>query len=126
MDLKVYHCEICGNILTPLYDAKVVPFCCGQKMAILTANTQDAAYEKHVPAVEVNGNQVSIQIGSVLHPSVEAHYIMFIILVTTKGYYVRHLEPGQKPAATFALAEEKPLFAFEYCNLHGLWKTEIK
>ena len=71
MDLKVYHCEICGNILTPLYDAKVVPFCCGQKMAILTANTQDAAYEKHVPAVEVNGNQVSIQIGSVLHPSVE-------------------------------------------------------
>ncbi|HNZ83333.1 MAG TPA: desulfoferrodoxin family protein, partial [Sedimentibacter sp.] len=36
------------------------------------------------------------------------------------------LSPGEKPAAVFALVEgDEVVAAYEYCNLHGLWKKEI-
>ena len=35
------------------------------------------------------------------------------------------LKPGDKPEAVFALADgETVVAAYEYCNLHGLWKAE--
>ena len=126
MELKVYHCSICGNILTPLHDSKVVPFCCGQKMTIMTVNTVDASKEKHVPVVEIKDNIVNIQVGAVLHPSIEAHYIEFIILVSDKGSHIKYLKPGQEPTAKFVLKDEVPLAVYEYCNLHGLWKVAVK
>ena len=55
----------------------------------------------------------------------EAHYIMWIVLETSHGYQKRFLHPGEKPVAQFALAEgETVIAAYEYCNLHGLWKAE--
>ena len=33
----------------------------------------DAAGEKHVPVIEVNGETVTVQVGSVEHPSLPAH-----------------------------------------------------
>ena len=56
---------------------------------------------------------------------VEAHYIQFICLVTDKGVYFRNLRPEQAPEADFAIGDEKPLAVYEYCNLHGLWVTEL-
>ena len=33
-------------------------------------------------------------------------------------------KPGEKPEVTFALtADDKAVAAYEYCNLHGLWKA---
>ena len=93
---------------------------------LLTPNTTDAAGEKHVPQIEVNGDTVVVKVGSVEHPSLEAHYIEFIILQTTSGMQMKWLKPGMKPEATFILAPgEKPVAAFEYCNLHGLWKADV-
>ena len=60
-----------------------------------------------------------------VHPMVEAHYIQFICLVTDKGVYFRNLRPEQAPEADFAIGDEKPLAVYEYCNLHGLWVTEL-
>jgi superoxide reductase len=95
-------------------------------MKELTPNTTDAAVEKHVPVVRVEGNTVTVTVGEAEHPMLEAHYIPFIILETNQGYQKKELKPGEKPEAVFALApEEKPLAAYEYCNLHGLWKKEI-
>lgn len=37
---------------------------------------------------------------------------------------MKWLKPGMKPEATFKVAD-KPIAAFEYCNLHGLWKAEV-
>ena len=35
------------------------------------------------------------------------------------------LKPGDKPEAVFALANgETVVAAYEYCNLHGLWKAD--
>ncbi len=90
----------------------------------LIPNTTDAAGEKHVPVIEVNGETVTIKVGSVEHPSLPAHYIEFIILVTEGGMQMKWLKPGDKPEVTF-LTKEKVVAAFEYCNLHGLWKAEV-
>lgn len=90
----------------------------------LTANTVDVAHEKHVPVIEVAGDTVTVKVGSVEHPSLEAHYIEWIVLVTETGFQMKWLKPGMKPEAVFKIME-KPVAAYEYCNLHGLWKAEV-
>ena len=89
----------------------------------LTANTVDAAQEKHVPVIKLSGDTVTVKVGSVEHPSLDAHYIEWIILETSGGMQMKWLKPGMKPEATFR-TEEKVVAAYEYCNLHGLWKAE--
>jgi len=98
--------------------------CCGQKMTELIPGTTDGAFEKHVPVVTVTGNQVIVAVGSVEHPMMEAHYIQWIAIETTKGVHRINLSPAEQPKATFFLAEDEEfLSAYEYCNLHGLWKS---
>ena len=89
----------------------------------LAANTVDAAHEKHVPVIEVSGDTVNVKVGSVEHPNLDAHYIEWIVLQTERGIQMKWLKPGMKPEATFKVTD-KPIAAFEYCNLHGLWKAE--
>ena len=126
MDVKFYKCMHCGNIAVKVFDAGVPLVCCGEKMIELVADSQDAALEKHVPAVEVEGNKVVVNVGSVDHPMLEEHWIQFICLVTDKGYQIHPLAPGDAPHAEFLVAEgETPLKVYEHCNLHGLWVTEI-
>lgn len=89
----------------------------------LIANTSDGAHEKHVPVIISSGSEVKVEVGSVEHPSLETHYIEFVVLETNTGIHTKWLKPGMKPEAEFRLAEgEKVLAAYEYCNLHGLWK----
>ena len=89
----------------------------------LIANTTDGAHEKHVPVIEVSGDTVTVKVGSVEHPSLDAHYIEWIVLVTETGMQMKWLKPGMKPEATFKVID-KPVAAYEYCNLHGLWMAK--
>ncbi|MCR5272719.1 MAG: desulfoferrodoxin Dfx [Lachnospiraceae bacterium] len=125
--MRFFKCNKCGNFITFLTEKSgCTPMCCGEEMVELTANTTDGALEKHVPAVEVSGNTVCIKVGEVEHPMLDNHYIQFVILETDKGYMKKDLKPGETPAVSFVCAEgEKPVAAYEYCNLHGLWKKEI-
>lgn len=53
----------------------------------------------------------------------EKHYIQWISLQTEQGNQRKALKPGQEPTVTFAMAPgDKFVAAYEYCNLHGLWK----
>ena len=123
---KFFICKHCGNIVGMVHDAGVPLVCCGEKMQELVANTTDGAQEKHVPVVTVDGNKVTVAVGSVEHPMLEAHYIQWIYLETEQGGQRKALKPGDKPAAVFMLTEDdKAVAAYEYCNLHGLWKTVI-
>ena len=80
-----------------------------------------------MPVLAARGNRVQVTVGSVEHPMLDEHYIQFIILETSCGYQLRRLNPGEAPKAEFLLAEgESALAAYEYCNLHGLWKAELK
>lgn len=86
-------------------------------------NTVDAAYEKHVPVIEHNSDSVTVKVGAVAHPMLDEHYITWIILETATGYQKKDLKPGDTPEAHFAVTEPV-IAAYEYCNLHGLWKAE--
>lgn len=126
MALKFYKCEHCGNIAIKVYDKGVPLVCCGQPMTELTANSVDAATEKHVPVVTVDGSSVHVAVGEVAHPMTEEHLITFIVLETKKGYQVAELTAADEPAADFSVAEgDEPVAAYEYCNLHGLWVAAI-
>lgn len=123
MEQKFFVCKHCGNIITFAKSSGVPVVCCGEKMQELVPGTVDASLEKHVPVVEINGNSVLVVVGAVEHPMVPEHFIEWIVLETTQGYQLKRLCPGEKPAAEFALAEgEQAVAAYEYCNLHGLWK----
>ena len=51
------------------------------------------------------------------------HYIEWIVLETASGWQKKDLKPGMAPEAEFAVTEPV-VAAYEYCNLHGLWKAE--
>ncbi len=122
MATKIFRCNHCGNIITHLTNSGVPVVCCGEKMVELVPNTTDAATEKHVPDVKVEGKKVIVTVGSVEHPMVEEHFIEWILVETKQGTQVKWLKAGQKPTHEFVLAEGDELVAvYEYCNLHGLW-----
>ena len=123
--MKFYVCAHCGNIITFVKDSGVPVMCCGEKMQEIIPGTVDAAVEKHLPVVSVEGSQVTVQVGSVEHPMLPEHFIEWIVLETSTGSQMKALTPGEKPQAVFALADgEKAVAAYAYCNLRGLWKTE--
>ena len=62
--LKLYKCAHCGNIVEMVEDRGVNPVCCGELMQELVPNTTDAAQEKHVPVIEVEGNKVIVTHGN--------------------------------------------------------------
>lgn len=123
MSEKYFICEHCGNIITKVEDKGVSVMCCGEKMKELIPGTVDAAVEKHIPVVEIDGNKVTVKIGEAEHPMMKEHYIQWISIYTDKGYQLRKLKPEDKPEAVFYIqGDEKVSEVYEYCNLHGLWK----
>lgn len=122
---KFYICEKCGNIIQKINDSGVQVVCCGQKMTYLEPGTVEASREKHIPVVKVDANTVTAIVGSVLHPMAEEHHIAWVYLETDKGGQMKHLDFNTNPEITFTLGDDKPVAVYAYCNLHGLWKTEI-
>lgn len=119
---KFYICRHCGKIVGVINDTAPSLICCGDKMQLLKPNTTEAAGEKHVPVVTVEGNKVSVKVGEVAHPMTEEHYIMWIYLETEKGGQRKALKPGEAPEAHFLVTDDDaPVGVFAYCNLHGLW-----
>ncbi len=124
MEPKFYVCKKCGNIIAMVKPSGVPVVCCGEPMAELVPGTTDGALEKHVPVVVREGDRVTVTVGSVEHPMLEAHHIEWILLQTRQGNQRKLLRPGEAPRATFALTEgDDVVAAYEYCNLHGLWRS---
>ncbi len=119
---SIFKCQVCGNMVEMVHVGGGTLVCCGQPMALLTENTEDAATEKHVPVIEQEGDNVTVSVGSVLHPMEEKHFIQWIEVITTDKVYRRHLKPGDKPVAQFII-EGEVVKTREYCNLHGLWSA---
>lgn len=124
-EVKFYICSHCGNIITKIHDAGVPVVCCGEKMKEILPGSVDAAVEKHLPVVTVEGDTLTAAVGSVEHPMSEEHWIDWIYVLTERGGQLKKLVPGEKPQLTFALGGEKPLAVYAYCNLHGLWRTRL-
>lgn len=125
MEQKFYVCAHCGSIIAFAKNTGVPVMCCGQRMQELVPGTVEAVHEKHIPVIAADGNIVTVTVGAVEHPMVDAHYIEWICLSTTEGNQRKCLKPGDAPVARFALCEgEQVVSAQAYCNLHGLWKAK--
>lgn len=121
-ELKFVRCKETKNVFELVYVAGEEKL---DGFQLLNANSTDAANEKHVPVVTVDGKNVHVVVGSTKHPMTEEHYIPFIVLQTDKRVLRADLKPNMEPEADFVLADdEKVVRAYEYCNLHGLWKAE--
>ncbi|MBP5160318.1 MAG: desulfoferrodoxin [Lachnospiraceae bacterium] len=124
MELKFYRCSHCGQIIAVVKGTKVPVVCCGEPMKEIVPGTSDGAKEKHVPVYAVEGNKVTVCVGSVEHPMGEDHYIEWIALQTKFGNQRKALKPGDAPKACFALCDgDEVVAAYAYCNLHSLWKA---
>lgn len=121
---QFFKCKKCGKIVEIVNKGCPALVCCGEEMTEIKANTSDGATEKHVPVIEVNGDKVTVKVGSAVHPMEADHWIQWIEIETDKGVQRKNLNPGEVPQATFILSGEKLLAAYEYCNKHGLWKAE--
>jgi superoxide reductase len=121
--LEIYKCNVCGNIVEVVHEGAGELVCCGQPMQLMKENTTDAAKEKHVPVITEQDGGIKVTVGSVAHPMEDKHYIEWIQVVLPDGRsYRQFLKPGQSPEAIFAALNSSGM-AREYCNLHGLWKT---
>ena len=123
MEQKFFICEHCGNIIAMVKNSGVPVMCCGQKMTELIPGTTDASQEKHVPVWKVEGNLVTVTVGSVEHPMLPEHHIAFVYVEFEDGGVKIDLK--DKPVAEVCICNRKPVAVYEYCNLHGLWKTEL-
>lgn len=124
MKTKFYKCNHCGNVIVKCVDSGVPVVCCGEKMEELTANTIEASVEKHLPVVtRIDDCKIKVEVGSVAHPMLPEHHIAFIYVETENGGQLIDLK--DKPEAVFCVCNDKPIAVYEYCNLHGLWKTVL-
>ena len=124
--MQIFKCKTCGKVIMILKNSSCGTVCCGEDMVELTANTTDAAVEKHVPVISVNGGVAEVRVGEVAHPMQEEHYIEWIALETNQASHIVYLKPGEEPVARFALLDgEEVVSAYDYCNLHGLWKKDM-
>lgn len=122
--MKFYKCAKCGNVAVKHVDSGAPMSCCGEVMAEMTAGSTDAATEKHVPVAKRQGTTLNVEVGSVLHPMLPEHSIMFIAVEQNAAVQVKYLDPGAEPKAEFCIKDAEPCTVYEYCNLHGLWKAE--
>lgn len=124
--MKFLYCKKCGTILGVVDQKCDSITCCGEIMSELVPGTTEASLEKHIPEIKVEGNIVTVTVGSVLHPMIPEHYIEWIALKTKQGNQRKALKPGEAPVAKFALLDGDQIeAAFAYCNLHSLWKKEL-
>ena len=124
MATKFYKCRHCGNVIMKVVDSRVPVVCCGEKMEELVPGIMEASVEKHLPVITwLDFNMMKVEVGSVAHPMLPEHHIAFIYVETEHGGI--RVDLKDKPEAVIALGEEKAVAVYEYCNLHGLWKTEL-
>lgn len=124
MATKFYKCSHCGNVIEKVVDSGVPVVCCGQKMEELIPNTVDASGEKHVPVVTwLDEHRIKVEVGSVHHPMLPEHHIAFVYVETENGGIRVNLK--DTPVAEVYVGDTKLVAVYEYCNLHGLWKTDL-
>ena len=125
---EIYKCEICGQEVEVITDGAGTLVCCGEEMKKLEEQTTESEYsEKHLPVlINEDENCQKIQVGQIIHPMTKEHYIEFIEVFT---------KDKTKKLKKFFSPEEEPILQIPkcfdigciraYCNIHGLWKTEI-
>lgn len=123
--MKFFKCKKDNTIFALMQKEDTAEACNHTDFEELIPGLSDGAAEKHVPVIKQDSTKIEVFIGEAEHPMVEEHHIEWIMLETKKGAQTVYLKPGKKPHAQFVLTEDdKAVAAYEYCNLHGLWKAD--
>lgn len=128
MAIRFFKCTVCGNVVVKAVDSGMKLSCCGREMVELVPGESEGSGEKHLPVFEWKDDDVlKVKIGSVAHPMDKTHWIMFICLETERGFQVVNLGPDMKAEAVFHICKkDRPVAVYAYCNIHGLWRTEVQ
>ena len=121
---EVYRCSVCGAVVEVLSGGGGTLHCCGQPMERLEEQVSEAGVEKHLPVVEQVVGGYRVKVGQVPHPMQAEHHIEWIELLTPRGVQHQRLHVTGKPEAIF-LTAESPIAVRAYCNLHGLWRSNL-
>jgi len=130
---QIYKCEICGNIVEVLHNGAGELVCCGQPMKLIEEKVKDEGTEKHLPVIDMlpanickESDGMKVKVGEIPHPMESEHYIEWIEIRTVNNKIgKRFLKPGDKTEAEFN-TRSKVIEVRAYCNIHGLWKLEVK
>jgi superoxide reductase len=121
--MKFYICKHCGNIIAYVRSSGVPVVCCGEPMQG-SSRHYGRGIGKARACHRGRGQQGDCARRRCGTPHAAEHYIEWIALETAQGNQRKPLAPGQKPEAVFMLAEgDSVVAAYEYCNLHSLWKA---
>ena len=93
--------------------------CCDEEMVEIKSNSTDAAFEKHVPTYEVDGDDLIVTVNHVMDSD---HYIEWIAFITEDSEEYVYFKPGDECKATFKHSKGT---LYSYCNKHLLWMSEV-
>lgn len=122
-ELVLKKCDDCGALVRVIKDCNCDDCgitCCGKVMRTIKSNEVDAAFEKHVPTYERDGNNIIVTVSHVME---EDHYIEWISLVSENKEETIHLKPGMEAKVTFKDVTKGMIYS--YCNKHGLWENKV-
>ena len=127
--MKHFVCKNCGNLAALIENRGPRISCCKKEMEEIVPNVAEASKEKHTPVFAVDGKKITVTVGEGdnAHPMLPTHAISWVLLITDKGFQRKILVPDGKSEAVFYIADDERLLKiFSYCNVHGLWVTEVK
>lgn len=117
-------CKHCGNIIAMIKNSGVPIQCCGEDMQEIIPGTTEASQEKHIPVYKIEGDTVTVSVGSAPHPMEPEHYIEWVCIESDDGFQYKRLSPNTPPKASFSLSEGDSVKAvYAFCNQHSLWKA---
>ncbi len=142
--MNAFICSMCGHVEFNIIPASC-PVCKSPKEKYSqndrifeeSAEKSKEAAVKHIPVVTINKKcgliseqsctDVSVRVGSTLHPMEVGHHIRFIDCYVDGTYISRmQLSPGVFPAGNFHLKTPgSKVQVVENCNIHGYWKSEV-
>lgn len=124
MDNRFFYCNHCGNLVGMLNGNGNRLVCCGVPMTNLKSqNEYDEGSTKHSPVIKREGDELYVTVGALSHPMTDEHHIEWIYLETLRGGIRKTCI--DRAATVFSGNEGIPVAVYAYCNLHGLWKTEL-
>ena len=127
--MKHFLCRGCGNLVALVNDSGKRLCCCSGELDEIVPNSVDASREKHLPVLNIKDGTVRVTVGPEdnRHPMESDHAVAWVCLVTDKGSQRKILVPNGKAEAVFRInPDERILKVFAYCNIHGLFVTELK
>ena len=116
-------CKKCGALVKVIIDCNCEGCgikCCEEEMIELKSNEVDAAFEKHIPTYEIDGDNLIVSVNHVMD---DDHFIEWICFVTEYGEEYKYFKPEEECKVIFKYNKGT---LYSYCNKHLLWMSEVK